>query len=744
VTEEILLCHDEPVGPTGYCDICGRKRVAAAPRTVALPTSLLSAPASTTTIPMTTGKRTLDAEPGGAAEFARLPPLEMPDPARALLTDPHYPENRQRCGNPVCHEPVGRAHDGQPALTAGFCGKCGLPFDFAPKLNPGDRLDDRYDIVGWLAHGGLGWVYLAKDTALGGVYVAVKGVINPFDAQARDLADVERDVLIRLEHQNIVRIGNFVHHPNPRGGRSDDYIVMDYVNGLTLRQMIQRGAELTVTHVITYGRAILAAMDYLHSEGLLYCDMKPDNVIHGVRGIKVVDLGAARVIDDTKSAPVGTQGYMVGREEIEKYGLTMRSDIHTVGRTMQELLAASSEPRDSGDVSFGIESLSRLLDRAVAGFHQRFGTVAEMSEQLDGVRREILALQGQGPLPAPSQRFDSTPELLDSGLGAIPGLDRWTTANESTFHDGLPSPQEAASRLPVPWAEAAESADAAESAALFLDTARAANPRRLLDKLNTFGSESVDVEFARVRAYVELRDPEAATAALGKAEQLLGTTAATDWRVRWHYGLLALARGKLLDASGAFDRVYATLPGEDAPKLALGFCYEHLGPDKAEQSRRCYEAVWLRDRAQASAAFGLARLRLRGRGSADRKAAVHILDGVRPVSRHYDAAKIAAVRIYVASLPSGPPSDEDLAEAAKRLPELYLDSGDDHGEFRERLTAVVSEAVLDWVRALGGDERPARLDLELCFRRLAGRARDADEHGIFVDRANSVRPKSRI
>ena len=746
---EVLMCHGEPVGPTGFCDICGLRPEAST--TVASPTSTASGSTSAMTVPTTTGKRGFDAEPGGAAEFARLPPLVLPDPAATLLTDPHYPERSRFCGNPACRKPVGRAFGGRPGRVSGFCGACEFPFDFAPKLNPGDRVADRYDIVGWLAHGGLGWVYLARDSGLGGSHVAIKGVINSFDARARDLAEVERNVLIGLDHQNIVRIRNFVHHPNPRGGKPDDYIVMDYINGLTLSQMIKpevkakaeaEGKPFTVGHVMTYGRTILTAMDYLHKQGLLYCDMKPDNVIHGVMGIKVVDLGAARPIGDTQSRSVGTKGYQVDAAEIKEFGTTVRSDVHTVGKTLQKLLAAVSPIPESPDISFGVESLTRLLNRAVAGFHSRFRSVGEMAGQLDGVRREILSLQGEGPLPAPSQWFDSTPGLLDSGLGAIPGLERWTTGGEDGFHDGLPTPREAASRLPVPWPEEGEPDDGGESVTLFLDTARAANPRRLLDKLDTFGRDSVDVEFARARAYIELGDAEAAKFALSRAQELLGSTAVFDWQVQWHFGLLGLARGDVRTAKTAFDRVYALLPGEDAPKLALGFCYEHLGSEGEEQARRCYEAVWKRDNAQASAAFGLARLKLRGELPDDRRAAVEFLDQVRPVSRHHDAAQIAAVRILVASLPCGPPGDKDFAEAVRRLPELYLDSGDAHGEFRDRLTTVVAEVALE--RASEQDKRAARFELERCFRNLARRARDANEHGVLTDRANAERPTTLI
>ncbi|WP_039910230.1 tetratricopeptide repeat protein, partial [Amycolatopsis vancoresmycina] len=100
-------------------------------------------------------------------------------------------------------------------------------------------------------------------------------------------------------------------------------------------------------------------------------------------------------------------------------------------------------------------------------------------------------------------------------------------------------------------------------------------------------------------------------------------------------------------------------------------------------------------------------------------------------------------------LPSGPPGRDDLGDAARRLPELYLDR-----EAQDRLEALVREAAL---AALGRDEgwnggallgervteRGLRSLLEQSLRRLAERARDRNEHGLLVDLANAVRPKTR-
>ncbi|HEX5496159.1 MAG TPA: hypothetical protein VFX70_16455 [Mycobacteriales bacterium] len=75
---------------------------------------------------------------------------------------------------------MGRGLFSQPALTSGFCPKCTTRFSFEPKLHRTDRLR-HYEIVDLLAHGGVGWVYLAMDTHLDNRYVAIKGLINEND-----------------------------------------------------------------------------------------------------------------------------------------------------------------------------------------------------------------------------------------------------------------------------------------------------------------------------------------------------------------------------------------------------------------------------------------------------------------------------------------------------------------------------------------------------------------------------------
>jgi serine/threonine-protein kinase PknG len=173
-----------------------------------------------------------------------------------------------------------------------------------------------------------------------------------------------------------------------------------------------------------------------------------------------------------------------------------------------------------------------------------------------------------------------------------------------------------------------------------------------------------------------------------------------------------------------------------------------LGGKDAE---KYYHAVWQRDRSQASAAFGLARLALAG---GKRKKAIEELAAVPMVSRHAAAAAIAQVLILSHPVGEDRPSGTDLAEAADRLPGLHLDSGDPGGHARDRLTTVVREAVL-W-RALGKGgvlpehevfearrvEVATRLLLEQSYQALARQAGDPDAHGVLLDRANAIRPST--
>ena len=121
-----------------------------------------------------------------------MPPVPYRDPASAILADPQVPENRRFCAN--CEQPVGRGRDGRPGLTEGFCPNCGTRYSFSPKLEPGELVAGQYEVLGCLAHGGLGWIYLARDRNVSDRWVVLKGLLNTGDADAMAAAVAERAV----------------------------------------------------------------------------------------------------------------------------------------------------------------------------------------------------------------------------------------------------------------------------------------------------------------------------------------------------------------------------------------------------------------------------------------------------------------------------------------------------------------------------------------------------------------------
>ena len=97
-------------------------------------------------------------------------------------------------------------------------------------------------MLGCLAHGGLGWIYLARDRNVSDTvadrWVVLKGLIDTGDADAMAAAVTERRFLVEVDHPNIVKIHDFVQHPDPSTGTDVGYIVMEYVGGQSLRDLL--------------------------------------------------------------------------------------------------------------------------------------------------------------------------------------------------------------------------------------------------------------------------------------------------------------------------------------------------------------------------------------------------------------------------------------------------------------------------------------------------------------------------
>jgi serine/threonine-protein kinase PknG len=677
------------------------------------------------------------------AGLVEIPPIQASDPAKAVLMDPQVPASQRFCSS--CEQPVGRGRAGTQGRTEGFCKNCGAPFSFQPKLKPGEMVAGQYEVLGCLAHGGLGWIYLAKDRNVSDRWVVLKGLLNSGNADAQAAAVAERRFLAEVEHPSIIRIYNFVEHPDGQTGDPTGYIVMEYVGGQSLRQIVLKRRttreSLPVAQALAYAIEVLPALGYLHRLGLVYCDFKPDNVIQVEEQLKLIDLGGVRRIDDNDSPIYGTVGYQA--PEIATAGPSPASDLYTVGRALAVLTfefagyTSTMQHRLPDPATVPVldshESFYRLLRRATEPDpRRRFTAAADMIAQLTGVLREVLAAADGTPRPAFSGRF--TPEVRAIGSRGL------TSAGGAT---GSPGGAEIVAGLPVPLV------DSTDPVVSYLATLGTLEPQQVADALQSALSDAsatatgvadgVEAYLGLARARIALGDAAGAERPLN---QLVGRGRA-DWRVTWYQGLADVLAGRLPEAATAFEAVYEWLPGELAPKLALGLTAEAAGDPGT--AARYLGVVWTTDRSYVSAAFGLARIRL---AAGDRSAAVDVLNHVPENSSHHITAQIAAVRAGVSVSDPAGLSAGAVTEAAGQLARLQLDDA-----MRYTLTAEVLSAALalsqagtpvNGSRLLDCDtsERGLRLGLERCYRALARLSPTQLGRYALVDLASDVRPRT--
>jgi len=518
-------------------------------------------------------------------------------------------------------------------------------------------------------------------------------MLQPGGEQAQAIAVAERQFLAMVHHPGIVKIYNFVEHPG-FDGRPVGYIVMEYIGGTTVQAILEaQRAEapegdpkpmMPVEQAIGYVIDTLPALCYLHSLGLVYNDLKPDNIMITEDNTELIDMGAVSGVGDFGYI-YGTKGFQA--PEIVRTGPTIATDIYTVGRTLAKLTVDLSDERydetlpgrDEAPLFEQYESFYQLLACATNPRPaQRFSSAEEMANQCKGVLHEILAEQTGSPSPWKSVLFT----MPRSTFGADLALRRTDVFVDGRKHDVRLDARSVTRAMPKPVPAEDEDIDWRmdwDDAVTALD---AGKPKAAL------------ACFDRVVAALP-----------GESAPKLAAAAMADLQLEE-------------DQSADVDRL-------------------------GRLAERYYRTLWRTDRSMVSAAFGLAR-RLVARG--DRTGAISVLDQVPLTSRHYGEAQLTSALILVGGRPIGDISEADLRDAALRVGQL-ADTEPRQLQIRALVLGTAMDwlragatPAADPICDRPFDERGLRAGTEEALRELARHSPRRRHRYTLVDLANSIRP----
>ena len=218
-------------------------------------------------------------------------------------------------------------------------------------------LGGRYELNQMIGTGGMADVYLAHDNRLARE-VAVKILRSDLAKDATFLARFRKEALAAagLSHSGIVAV--FDSGEDSESGRQTPYIVMEYVAGQTLRDILHRGDRLPFNRAIEIVEGILLALQYSHHNGIIHRDIKPGNIMITESGtVKVMDFGIARALDDIGATMtntwnvIGTAQYL-SPEQATGDQSDSRSDLYSVGCVFYELI--TGKPPFTGDTPVAI------------------------------------------------------------------------------------------------------------------------------------------------------------------------------------------------------------------------------------------------------------------------------------------------------------------------------------------------------------------------------------------------------
>ena len=274
----------------------------------------------------------------------------------------------------------------------------------------GMMLDGRYEIMELIGSGGMAYVYKALCHRLNR-YDAIKIMRDETAAneEFRKRFRAESQAVAMLSHPNIVSVYDVSH--------SDDieYIVMELVDGITLKQYLQKAGALCPSEVLSFTTQIAKALKHAHNKGIIHRDIKPQNIMLLRDGmIKVADFGIASLqsdIEESSGETVGSVHY-IAPEQARGAAPDARSDIYSLGIVMYEMLTGRLPYVGNSDTEVAVmhmntqaapprailpeipEELERICLKAMdSDIDARYQTAAEMLDDLEAFRKQSLAAQ---------------------------------------------------------------------------------------------------------------------------------------------------------------------------------------------------------------------------------------------------------------------------------------------------------------------------------------------------------------
>ncbi len=222
----------------------------------------------------------------------------------------------------------------------------------------GKMLDNRYEIVEKIGTGGMAIVYKAKDHRLNR-FVAVKIMKEELaeDEEFRRRFRAESQAVAMLSHPNIVSV-----YDVSRTGNIE-YIVMELIEGITLKQYINRKGLLTWKETLHFTTQIVKALSHAHSRGIVHRDIKPHNIMILKDGtVKVTDFGIARLVSSQNTMTqeaIGSVHY-ISPEQAKGSSIDARTDIYSLGVVMYEMLTGRLPFEGENAVSIAIQHISSI------------------------------------------------------------------------------------------------------------------------------------------------------------------------------------------------------------------------------------------------------------------------------------------------------------------------------------------------------------------------------------------------